>query len=243
MGYLHLGEIQDIIRKELKIKSGIYGFVCKSNNKLYIGSSKILDIRFNVHIKGTRSNIVLQNAINKYNLQDFVFIVFEYCKPEDLISREQLYIDALKPEFNILKTAGSWLGYKHSIKTITKMSIAKTGKNNPMFGKNLTAETIAKISEANKGKIASVETRAKLSKSQKSIDRIGINNPASRKVFVFSFESETNEYILSNSFITCTETAKHFKCSVKTISIHLKSGKIFQKKWILSSILDFKQPS
>ena len=36
IGYLHLAEIQKIIRKELKGKSGIYGFLSKTNNKLYI---------------------------------------------------------------------------------------------------------------------------------------------------------------------------------------------------------------
>lgn len=91
IGSLHLSEIEKIIRKELKGKSGVYGFLCKSNNKLYIGSSVQLFTRFNEHIKGTRSNIILQNAINKYNLHDFIFIVFEYCQPEDLISREQFH--------------------------------------------------------------------------------------------------------------------------------------------------------
>jgi excinuclease UvrABC nuclease subunit len=46
MGYLHLAEIQDEIIKELKNKSGIYRFLCQSNNKLYIGSSKTLSYRF-----------------------------------------------------------------------------------------------------------------------------------------------------------------------------------------------------
>src|SRR4051794_6615695 len=101
MGYLHLAEIQKIIKKELKGKPGIYGFLSKSNNKLYIGSSINLSIRFNKHIKGSQSNILLQRAINKYNLQNFIFVVFEYCETEELLFREQFYIDSLKPEFNI----------------------------------------------------------------------------------------------------------------------------------------------
>jgi hypothetical protein len=87
IGYLHLTEIQDITKKELKNKSGIYGFVCKSNNKLYIGSSKTLSTRFNNHIKGSRSNILLQKAISKYNLQDleksrlfkYNYVTFKNC--------------------------------------------------------------------------------------------------------------------------------------------------------------------
>jgi group I intron endonuclease len=118
IGYLHLSEIQKIIRKKLKEKSGIYGFVCKITGKLYINSSiNLSDRLYRYYINGTRSNVKLQNTINKYNFHNFIFIVFEYCEPEDLISREQFYIDSLKPEYNILKTAGSLLGFKHSADT------------------------------------------------------------------------------------------------------------------------------
>lgn len=106
IGYLHLAKIQKIIRKELKGKSGIYGFLSKTNNKLYIGSSKTLPTRFNEHIKGSKSNAILQKAINKYNLHDFIFIVFEYCEPEELISREQFYIDNINPDYNINPRSG-----------------------------------------------------------------------------------------------------------------------------------------
>lgn len=37
-----------------------------------------------------------------------------------MIEREQYYIDTLNPEYNILKIAGSPLGYKHSEETIAK---------------------------------------------------------------------------------------------------------------------------
>jgi len=151
IGYLHLAEILKITKERLKKESEIYGFICKSNNKLYIGSSKNLSDRFSQHLsdrfsqhlydrfsqhtKEFKSNILFQNAINKYNLQDFILIVFEYCKAEDLISREQFYIDALNPEYNILKVAGSSLGYKHTNETLVKMSEAWLGKNNSMLGR------------------------------------------------------------------------------------------------------------
>lgn len=40
--------------------------------------------------------------------------ILEYCEPSDVISREQYYIDLLKPDYNILQVAGSSLGYKHT---------------------------------------------------------------------------------------------------------------------------------
>jgi len=137
IGSLHLTEIPLIIKKELEGKSGIYGFFCKTTGKLYIGSSVQLSERFNRHVKGARSNVLLQNAINKYNIHDFIFIVFEYCEPEDLILREQIYIDSLKPEFNILQVAGSLLGYKHSADSIAKISKARIGKTHTPVTKAL----------------------------------------------------------------------------------------------------------
>ena len=52
----------------------------------------------------------------------------------DLIKREQYYIDLLKPEYNILKIAGSSLGKVHTKETRAKMSSLNAGENNPIFG-------------------------------------------------------------------------------------------------------------
>jgi len=38
-----------------------------------------------------------------------------------LISKEQYYLDNLKPEYNIAQVAGSTLGYKHTDESIAKM--------------------------------------------------------------------------------------------------------------------------
>ena len=48
------------------------------------------------------------------------------------MEREQYYLDLLKPKYNILKTAGSSLGYPHSEEAKKKISEAK---------KNMTEET------------------------------------------------------------------------------------------------------
>ena len=52
------------------------------------------------------------------------------------------------PEFNILKTAGSSLGYTHTPETLVQMS----GENHHFYGKTHTPETLVLMSEANKGK-------------------------------------------------------------------------------------------
>lgn len=45
----------------------------------------------------------------------------EYCPAEKCIEREQYYLDLLHPEYNVLKKAGSLLGFKHSDKTISNL--------------------------------------------------------------------------------------------------------------------------
>lgn len=94
----------------------------------------------------------------------------EYCNKENDISREQYYIDLLKPEYNILQVAGSSLGFKHSTYSKLIMSNLKIGERNNMFNKKHTKETRESISLALKGRkcpgrILTDITRAKISKA------------------------------------------------------------------------------
>jgi group I intron endonuclease len=57
----------------------------------------------------------------KYGYSKFKLEILKYCSPAACLKWEQLYIDLLKPEYNILKTAGSLLGYKHSEQSLAKM--------------------------------------------------------------------------------------------------------------------------
>jgi hypothetical protein len=69
----------------------------------------------------------------KHGYSNFKLEILEYCDKEHLIQREQYYIDVLKPEYNILKVAGSTLGFKHSTKTLLKFKNRDLG-----LGKTLT---------------------------------------------------------------------------------------------------------
>ncbi len=61
----------------------------------------------------------------KYGYSKFRLEILEYCSVENLLEREQYYIDLLKPEYNILAVAGSSLGYKHTKETIAKFKLRK----------------------------------------------------------------------------------------------------------------------
>ena len=47
-------------------------------------------------------------ALLKYGYSNFSLEILEYCEPSAVISREQYYLARLKPQYNILPTAG-WL--------------------------------------------------------------------------------------------------------------------------------------
>lgn len=153
--------------------SGIYAIVNKINGKKYIGSSVNTAQRWRVHKseleKGIHHSIVLQRAYNKYGCKSFDFINLEECSNVDLLKREQFYIDVFLPEYNVNKTAGNMLGYKHSEETKNKIKLSSTGRKhseetkkkmsenqtgekNHGFGKKHTEEHKIKIGNSGKGK-------------------------------------------------------------------------------------------
>lgn len=64
-------------------------------------------------------------ALLKYGYENFQLEILEYCRADELIEREQYYLDLLNPEYNILKTAYSLMGYKHSAENIAKFKQKK----------------------------------------------------------------------------------------------------------------------
>lgn len=65
--------------------------------------------------------MVINKALLKYGYSKFKLDILEFCDPKDLRKREQYYIDLLKPEYNVLKTAYSSLGYKHTKEALEKI--------------------------------------------------------------------------------------------------------------------------
>ena len=99
---------------------------------------------------------LIARALLKYGYSNFKLEILEYCLPEDVIKREQYYMDILQPEYNILRVAGSSFGYKHSDEARSKMSTTKQGLKR-------SDETRTKISTARQGLKHSDEIRAKMS--------------------------------------------------------------------------------
>jgi len=168
--YLNADTDKLSIIKDNKGKSGVYRWTNLTNGKSYIGSSVSLSRRLALYynlnlLTKFRQNSLIHKAILKYGYSRFKLDILEYCDRKDVIMREQYYMDTFKPEYNILKFAGSAIGFVHSSEAIEKIRMKKIG------GRKHTIETIAKMmgrthSEATKNKIknvlASEEVREKM---------------------------------------------------------------------------------
>src|SRR5258706_10765176 len=66
--------------------------------------------------------MLINFSLLKYKLNNFTLEILEYCSIEDVLKREQFYLDSLNPAYNILKVAGSSLGYTHTEASLLKLS-------------------------------------------------------------------------------------------------------------------------
>lgn len=73
-------------------------------------------------LRNGKHNKYFQNAFNKYGENNFLFVILEECDKQDLLIREQFWIDNCLPEYNMNKIAGSGLGLIFSKETRKKMS-------------------------------------------------------------------------------------------------------------------------
>lgn len=67
----------------------------------------------------TKGNSIISSSLLKHGYANFSLEILEYCDPIDAVKREQYYLDLIKPEYNILKTAGSSFGF--SLETKAKI--------------------------------------------------------------------------------------------------------------------------
>lgn len=132
VSYANADILKEEIIKDNKGKVGLYRWVNLISGKTYIGSSAFLGRRFSSYynynfITNSKSaGMLIHKALLKYGYSGFKLEILEYCKKDDLLNREQYYLDLLQPEYNILKIAGSPLGYKHTEETMAKLlAIAK----------------------------------------------------------------------------------------------------------------------
>lgn len=153
--------------------AGIYVIQNIVNNKIYIGSSNNIHKRKISHFGSLRRkkhrNRKLQYSFNKYGEENFVFCLIE--KVEDLnelIIREQVWIDFFNPEYNIMPFADrrvfsdetkkrlseSHKGNKHTDESKVKIGLASKGNKFRVGKKWSKEERIGrKCNGGHKGKV------------------------------------------------------------------------------------------
>lgn len=162
--YLNPDKEKDLIVNENKGRTGVYRWVHIESGKSYIGSSNKLNIRFKQyfnynHISYPKRNLIIYKALLKYGYAGFRLEILEYCYSEVLLQREQFYFEKFSPEYNILKVAGSPLGYRHSEAAKKLISIASKNREvsesardlrrEALLGKNFDNERIEKMRQSN----------------------------------------------------------------------------------------------
>lgn len=176
--------------------SGIYCLFNIITKKFYIGSAINLYNRLNSHIFKLRfkrhCNKHLLSSFNKYGEDNFLIVILEIVNDKNkLIEREQYFLDKflfaqefIRKEdkrfqqlgYNILALAGSSLGHKMSEEVKLKLKekakgrkpceLARINARIAIQNKIYTEEERAVTSKIHKGKIVSLESRLKMSKSR-----------------------------------------------------------------------------
>lgn len=163
-------------------KSGIYAIVNMKDQSFYVGSATSLQERKHHHFRDLKAdnhkNAHLQHAYNRDGAEAFRFCILEHVQHvENLLEREQHFIDTLDPHYNIARTAGSNLGMTYSDETKSKMSDARRAHpkmleqmaklNADRTGKPLSPEHRANIGAAQIGRKHSDASKERMSTAQK----------------------------------------------------------------------------
>ncbi|TVY36384.1 putative intron-encoded endonuclease [Lachnellula occidentalis] len=190
----------------------------------YIGSAATgrFHARFSNHLFNFHGSKVVKNAVKKYGISSFAFIVLELF-PEvvnkennkQLLDLEDFYLKALLPNYNILTEAGSSFGYKHSEITRLKMKNSYSEERRSTIGslnrgKSLSPNTIELIKKA-------ALSRTKPIYSEQSIKNM---NKKSKAILVYNMD-----YTVYGEFPSIVDAAKSLGCDQKTIIRALQTPK------------------
>lgn len=152
-------------------RSRVYKIVNLVNKKVYIGSTKrsfynrkrshFLKLKNNIHY-----NTHLQNAINKYGIENFIFEIITICNPEYTILLENFFI-------NLFKSNLKDYGYNYAIPLELPLgNISNKGKKFTEDHKNKISFALKRNSywKGKKQPLAMVNNRS--NKNKKFLQRI-----------------------------------------------------------------------
>lgn len=199
----------------------------KITGDYYIGSAATNKFyaRFSNHLIYFKGSKVVKAAVNRYNLDNFAFVILELYpnivtqeNNKELLDLEDKYLKYLLPNYNILTEAGSSFGYKHSEIDRIKMKDIYGDERREIIG-NL-----------NKGKKLSEETIQNMRK--KALNKSTMSEEIKLKCVV-----NTRPIILYNlndtvygQYFTIIDAANAINCPEKTIKRALNTKKKLVKR-------------
>lgn len=243
VSYANADTQKESILNDNKSKAGVYCWTRLESGKKYVGSSIDLYRRFmqyyNIkYITRTSKSSLICRALLKYGYSSFQLEILEYCDPCSVIEREQYYIDFLKPEYNILKVAGSFFGYKHTPESLEKMREIALNRSDETKAKlrmaalgktyNHTEETKMKLREIMLGKTHSEETKQKLSTIQSN----RIKHPV-KGITIKVEDTQTGQIYLYDSL---REAGKGLNSNHMSMKYNLDNGKLFKGRYLIIAV-------
>jgi group I intron endonuclease len=162
-------------------------------NHSYLSSSK-------------RGASLICKALLKYGYAGFRLEILEYCSISIVLDREQFYIDKLNPEYNILKIAGSNLGYKHSEASLKLMSDASKSRNE--------SEEVLKFKR---------EIMLDRKLSEDHLERMAKNNPFRVPIILSNIETGENK-----EFTSLIQAALFLGVHTTTVKRYLVNNKPYK---------------
>jgi len=238
-----------VILKNNNNKSGVYRWINLVNGKSYVGSSVNLGYRLKQYysvsyLNRKKSASSISRALVKYGHSNFKLEILEYCEADRLIilEREQHYINLLKPEYNILKIAGSPLGYKHTEESLAKMRNRKLSKEHLdiVLTRILSDDHKAAVKKARTNSIHSADARAKMrnfihseeTKAKLSQRLTNYNLSKGHKIEITNIVENTKTVYESIRKAAISLNTNH-----STIRNYIKSGKLYKGLYKINCII------
>lgn len=232
--YLTNPDTKKLAYRTLKPFSGIYLIVNLVNGKYYIGSAVTGNIymRLHKHLFSKMGNVLVGKAVEKYGLENFVFLVLELVPQQEtvdvklLLEREDHYIMYFKPEYNFAPLATNSVGWNHSEESIQKM---KQGYSD---------ERRQKLGNINKGKALSEETRNLIREAALQRKPMSMESRLKCAVNVRPITITNLDGTNPQSFSSIIEASKVIECNEKTIRRALSSNGVIKRKYLVTDTID-----
>lgn len=246
--YSDLALNKKVIFKDNRDKTGVYRWNNLITGAFYVGSAVDLTRRLRDYFSPNflnkeiiKNNSIIYRAILKYGYKNFSLDILEYCEKDNVLIREQYYIDLLKPKYNICNKAGSSLG--RVIREETYLKLRKIRLNRLFLNSNcdtLGEFLISYIDEKLN------ESRIRIDKLYKKFNEIRSLNESkvslnTRMKILISIKTKQAVLVtdvstgVTNKYLSARRAAEALNASSSTImnKMHGRNKSLYKGKYLI----------